>query len=125
MSSIKVVFICFNESPLKLIKNAFYFMLKAVFVLKIISFLSSLFGYVEKRLDKKVKVNFKMYDVTELITITIITIHMLSKISRSKCKQTMEFCQQIEYNMRNIFLEESFQIVVEKLVPDPFVKNQH
>ena len=30
----KFLFIYFNESPLKLMKNAFYFILKALFVLK-------------------------------------------------------------------------------------------
>ena len=56
----KYVFIIyFNEIPLKVIKNAFYFMLKALFVLEIFTFLSWLFGYVEKRLDKKAMVNFK------------------------------------------------------------------
>ena len=42
-------------------KNAFYFTLKALFVLKISKFMSGLFGYVEERLDKKDKVNFKIY----------------------------------------------------------------
>ena len=46
-------------------KNAFCFMLKAFFVLEISKFLYWLFGYVEKRNDKKVKVNFKIYDVTD------------------------------------------------------------
>ena len=32
--------ICFSESPLKTIKNAFYFILKALFVLKIFKFFS-------------------------------------------------------------------------------------
>ena len=36
----KFLFICFNESPLKMIKNTFYFILKAIFVLKIFEFLS-------------------------------------------------------------------------------------
>ena len=40
-----------NESPLKIMKNAFYFSLKAPFVLKIFKLLSLLFGHVEKRLD--------------------------------------------------------------------------
>ena len=35
----------------------------------------------------------------------------------------MKFGQLIEYNMRNIFLENHTQNVVEKLVPDPFLKN--
>ena len=37
-----------TESPLKMMKNAFYFTLKALFVLKIFKFLSWLFDYVEK-----------------------------------------------------------------------------
>ena len=36
----KVFFICFNDSPSKMMKNAFYFILKALFVLKIFNFLS-------------------------------------------------------------------------------------
>ena len=41
-------FICFNESPLKVMKNAFYFILKALLVLKIFKFLYWLFGHVKK-----------------------------------------------------------------------------
>ena len=40
-----------TESPLKKMKNAFHFTLKALFVLKIFKFLFWLFGHVEKRLD--------------------------------------------------------------------------
>ena len=40
--------ICLNESHLKMMKNAFYFILKALFVLKILKFLSRLFAHVEK-----------------------------------------------------------------------------
>ena len=39
-SSKKVVFICANERPLKMMKNAFYFMLKALFVLETVTFWS-------------------------------------------------------------------------------------
>ena len=41
-------FICFNENSLKMIKNVFYFILKALFVLKIFQVLSWLFGHSEK-----------------------------------------------------------------------------
>ena len=41
-------------------KNALYFMLKALFILEIFTFLSCVFGYVEKRLDNKAMVNFKI-----------------------------------------------------------------
>ena len=37
--------------PLKMMKNAFYFILKALSVLKIFKFLSLLFGPVAKQLD--------------------------------------------------------------------------
>ena len=40
-------------------------MLKALFVLEVFTFSSRLFGYVEKRLDKKAMVDFKIYDVTD------------------------------------------------------------
>ena len=39
-TSKKVFFICFNNSPSKMMKNAFYFILKALFVLKVFTFLS-------------------------------------------------------------------------------------
>ena len=48
-----------------MMKNAFYFMLKALFVFGIFKFLSWSFGHVGKRLDKKTKINFEIYDVTD------------------------------------------------------------
>ena len=49
-------------------ENTFYFMLKALFVLEIFTFLSWLFGYVEKWLDKKAVINFRIYGVTDWTT---------------------------------------------------------
>ena len=63
-------------------KNAFYFMLIALFVLEILTYLSWLSGYIEKWLDKKALVSFKIYDVADWTK--IITIHVLSNFSRSK-----------------------------------------
>ena len=45
-------------------KNAFYFILKALFVLEIFKFLSWRFGHVRKQLDQKAQVNLKIHDVT-------------------------------------------------------------
>ena len=53
-----------TENPLKMIKNTFYLTLKALLVLNTFKFLSWLFGHVEKWLDLKDKVSFKIYDVT-------------------------------------------------------------
>ena len=44
----KVHLICFNEKPLKMMKNVLYFIIKILCVLKIFKFLSCLFGNVEK-----------------------------------------------------------------------------
>ena len=43
-----------------MMKNAFYFILQTLFVLAIFTFLPGLFGYIEKRLDKKAVI-FKIY----------------------------------------------------------------
>ena len=40
--------ICLNDSPSKMMKKAFYFILKALFVLKIVEYFSWLLGHVEK-----------------------------------------------------------------------------
>ena len=48
-----------TESPLKMMKNAFYFNLKLFWFSRyLFKFLSSLFGHVTERLDKKDKDNF-------------------------------------------------------------------
>ena len=41
------------KNPLKMMKNAFYFMLKTLFVPEIFKFLSWLFGYEEKMLEEQ------------------------------------------------------------------------
>ena len=58
----KLVYLLQGRS-LKIMKNAFYFMLQALFVLKISTFCHEFLGLVGKWLDKKAKVNFKTYDV--------------------------------------------------------------
>ena len=85
--------------------NAFYFMLKVLFVLKMFTFLSCLHGYADKPLNRKVKFNFKIYDVTDWKQ--IITIHILPNISRNKGNQTIKFGQLKLYKERNIFLQKS------------------
>ena len=42
----KMSVICLIENPLKIMKNAFYFILEALFVLKIFKILSRFFGHV-------------------------------------------------------------------------------
>ena len=51
-----------------------------------------------------------------------IALDILPNISRSKGNQAMKSCQLIEYNMRNIFVENHTQNVLEKLFPKPLSK---
>ena len=48
LSASGLFFISCNESPLKMMKNAFYFMSKTLFVLEIFKFFFSLFGNAQK-----------------------------------------------------------------------------
>ena len=70
-------------------------MLKALLILEIF------FDYVEEQLNKKVKVNFQIYDVTDCTT------NILPNFSRNKGNQEMKFSQLLKYNVRNIFRKKS------------------
>ena len=54
-----------------------------------------------------------------------IVMHILLNVLRSKSNQKMKLIQLIECNIINIFYENHTQNVVEKLFPDPFLKNQN
>ena len=56
------------DISLKMMKNVFYFILRALFIPKICKVLSWFFGYAHKQIYKKAKVNLKIYDVTDWIT---------------------------------------------------------
>ena len=53
----EVSFICFDKSPLKMMKNAFYFMLKALVRRGYLSWCPDFSDHLGKRLDKKASVN--------------------------------------------------------------------
>ena len=52
-----------------------------------------------------------------------IAIHILPNNSRIKGKQTMTFCRLMEYNMENIFLENSYTKCGGETITRPFSKN--
>ena len=96
--------ICLIESPSKVMKNAFYFILKAPLVLKIFQFLSRLFGHVGKNnLIRKIGLISKL--MMPQPGLQTIAIHILPNISQSKGNQTMEYGQLIENNKINYFLQ--------------------
>ena len=49
-------------------------------------------------------------------------IYILINISKSKGHQAMKFGQLIGYNMKNIFLEKSYEKCVRKVIPRSFSK---
>ena len=51
-----------------------------------------------------------------------IAIHTLINISRNKRNQTMKYGQLIEYNIRNIFLKNSYAKCDGETIPRPFSK---
>ena len=99
-------------------KNAFYFTLKALLVLKIIKFLYRLFAHVKNDLIRKIRL------ISEFMTskpgYQTIETQILNNISRSKAKQAMKFGQLIEYNMRNIFREKSYAKCVRETISRSF-----
>ena len=92
-----------------MIKNDFYLMLKALFVVEVIKLLPDFFFFFKNGLIKR------------LTQQQISTIHILPNISRSKGNQTIKLCQFIEYKMRNI-LEKSYGKRGEETSPKP-IKN--
>ena len=74
----KVFFVCFNDSPSKIMKNAFYFIIKALFVLIIFKFFPWLFGHEEKTAWLERQVNFDIYDVTAWLTKNYNTHYLIS-----------------------------------------------
>ena len=98
-----IYFICCNDSPSKIMKNAFYFILKTLLVLKIFKFLSWHFGNVKKpSLIRRIRLISKFK--TSQTGSERITTHILLNISWMKDNLTMKFSQLIEHPKRNIFL---------------------
>ena len=102
--------ICFIESPLNMIKNAFYFTLKALFFLKILKFLSWLFAHV-----KIGKIGLISKLMTPQTCQQTIVIDIFLIISRSKGNQTMKFGQFIKYENRYILFKSYAENEAERL----------
>ena len=92
----KKIFICFNNCPSKMMKNVFYFILKALFVLKIFKFLSTFWSCRKNDLVRKTRLTSK--SLTSQPGLQTILIYILPYISQIKGNQTMKVGQIIEYN---------------------------
>ena len=84
-------------------KNYFYFILKALFVLKILRYLNfcpDFLGHVGKLLDRKA-IRLTSNLMTSETGKQIIAIQIFPSILRSKNNQTIKYGQLIEYNFRS------------------------
>ena len=101
----KICFNWFGERLLTIMKNAFYFIWKALFVLKTFKFLSFWSCRKINGLIRKIRL------ISELMTshpdLQIMNIHILPNITQSKSNQRNKFCQLIKYNKGNILLQKS------------------
>ena len=89
-------------------KNVFYFILKAPFVLNLFECLPWLFGHVEKKKDRKIrKIRLISKFMTSQTGSQTNTTHILPNISQSKGNETMKFDQVIVYRNRESFLQKS------------------
>ena len=104
-----------------MMKNASYFMLKALFVLEIFTFCQDFFGHVKNGFLRKLRLISK-FMISETGQRTI-TIDVLPNISKSKDNQSMNFGQLIEYNIRNNFFKKSYTKWGREASPRLFYKN--
>ena len=64
----KICVICLIERPLKMMRNALYFILKALLLSRYLSFCHDFLVMQEKWLDQIDKITFKIHDVTTWFT---------------------------------------------------------
>ena len=100
----KKYFICFNKSPLKMMKMLFIpFQKLSLFSRNSIFFVDFLAIQKKQRLHQKDKGNLKFM----MSQLGYQTLHTLRNISPSKGNQTMIYGQVIKYSKENIFLQRS------------------
>ena len=101
-------------------KNACYFTLNALFVLKIFRFFRTFWSCRKNGSIRKISLISK--STTSQPGYQRIVMHMLPNISRSRDNRAIKFAQLVEYNMKNIFVEKSYTKSVGETIPRPLSK---
>ena len=104
-------------------KNASYFTLEALFVLKIFKFCIDILVMWKNGLIRNVRLTSN--SMTSQLGWQTIVIYIFTNISKSKDNQAIEFGQLIEYNIRNIFLEKLKTKCGRETIPKLFSKNSN
>ena len=92
----KKLYYLVDWKPFKNDENAFYFILKALFV-------TTFWSCRKNNLIRKIRLTSKF--MTSQPGLQTISIGISDNISQSKGNQTMQFVQLIDYNKRNMFLQ--------------------
>ena len=99
-----------------MMKNAFYFILKALSVIKIFKvFVTTFWPSRKNDLIRRIRL------ISSEPSLQTIAIYILLNISKSKGNQTMKLGQLIEYNKR-FFFKNCAENEARRLVPDLFKK---
>ena len=109
-----------TESPLKMMKNVFYFTLNDLLFLRYLSFCLDLFFMYKNGLIRKIRLVLK-FMTSQRGYQNNCNAH-IANIPRSKGSQTMKSGQLIEYNLRNIFVEKSYTKCAAETIPRPLSK---
>ena len=109
----KFVLFAFNKSRLKMMKNAFYFVLKTLLFSRCLNFCLDFSVIQKKRLYWKDKVNFNIFDFTTWLTSTYNT-H--SPISR-EVRTTKQWLGLVNITREIFFFKNYAQNDIGKLVP--------
>ena len=103
-----------------MMKNAFYFTLRAFCSQGIYSFVLTFWSCRKNGLIRKISLISKF--LTSQPGKQAIAIHILINISRSKDNDAMKFGQLVKYNMKNIFFEKSYTKCGGEAIPRSFSK---
>ena len=98
----KICFICFIESSLNTMRST-YFILKAIFVLKILKFVLTFWSFRKKLLIKKISLTSKLWS-HNLLNKQLQYAHCSISHKVNKGNQTMKSCQLIEYSKTFFFI---------------------
>ena len=114
-----MLFVCLIDSPLQMMRNVLYFVLKAFFRSQDIwVFITTFWSSRKNSLIRKKRLTSKF--MTSQPGLQTMAIHILFNISQSQDNHTMKLVQLIKYNKRNIFLQKSCGKWGRETIPDLF-----
>ena len=103
LRSKKICVFCFIDRPSKMMKNAFYFILKVLLFSRYFVFVTTFLSCRRNSLIRKIRLTSKL--LTSQPGLQTIPIHILPNTSQSKGNQTMKLDQLIEHTKTMFFFK--------------------